>query len=576
MHDVVIIGGGPSGSTAATLLKKYKPELDVVILEREQFPRDHVGESQLPEISEILDEMGCWDKVEAANFPIKIGATYRWGSTRDLWDFEFYPAHLFTDEPRPARYEGQRRETAFQVDRAIYDDILLRHAEEMGTLVREKARVTSFDLVDGRVHSATLATGEVVEGKYFVDASGNAAILRRALGVEVEEPTILQNIAIWDYWENAEWAVNIGVGGTRVQVMSLGYGWIWFIPLGPTRSSVGLVVPATYYREQKKRPADLYREALGSEERIRGFLKNARSEGKLASTKDWSFVAKQWVGENWFITGEAGGFADPILAAGMTLAHTSAREAAYTILALESGEHDPIWLRERYESTQSTRVRQHMKFAEFWYTANGQFQDLKEHCSEIAREAGLELNADRAFQWLGTGGFAHDTYGAAGLGFFSLESIKQVMQQFTETPATWQIGKNNVFRMNVTGAKRGKVAALYDGKIFTEDCLIRDGKELPFAGLYGVVIQALHKSPYITDIADEFVRYFREHPWQDDLNDSVRYAFHTLEGMIATGWVDPSLDPTRPGLRFLMPDETACIHPNRDELKIPAFTYATV
>jgi 2-polyprenyl-6-methoxyphenol hydroxylase-like FAD-dependent oxidoreductase len=76
-YDVVIVGGGPTGSTAATLLKKYNPDLRVLIMEKEKFPRDHVGESQLPAINPVLDEMGVWDKVEAAGFPIKLGAAFQ-------------------------------------------------------------------------------------------------------------------------------------------------------------------------------------------------------------------------------------------------------------------------------------------------------------------------------------------------------------------------------------------------------------------------------------------------------------------------------------------------------------------
>src|SRR5882757_274487 len=112
-YDVVIIGGGPAGSTAGTLLKKYNPGLRVAIFEREVFPRDHIGESLLPPISPILEDMGVWDKIEAADFPIKIGATYRWGKRPELWDFEFIPVEHFKDEPRPAKFEGQRRWTAF-------------------------------------------------------------------------------------------------------------------------------------------------------------------------------------------------------------------------------------------------------------------------------------------------------------------------------------------------------------------------------------------------------------------------------------------------------------------------------
>ena len=85
--DVIVIGGGPGGSTAATLIRKYAPELSVLVLEREKFPRDHIGESQLPGVCFVLHEMGVWDDVERAGFPIKIGATFKWGNTDDLWDF---------------------------------------------------------------------------------------------------------------------------------------------------------------------------------------------------------------------------------------------------------------------------------------------------------------------------------------------------------------------------------------------------------------------------------------------------------------------------------------------------------
>ena len=135
--DVAIVGGGPSGSTTGALLKKYAPNLSVLILERETFPRDHIGESLLPPIGPILDEMGVWDKVEAADFPIKVGATYRWGKNPELWDFDFLASETFVEQERPGKFEGQRRRTSFQVDRSIYDKILLDRAAELGCEVRE-------------------------------------------------------------------------------------------------------------------------------------------------------------------------------------------------------------------------------------------------------------------------------------------------------------------------------------------------------------------------------------------------------------------------------------------------------
>ncbi|MEM7519327.1 MAG: tryptophan 7-halogenase, partial [Planctomycetota bacterium] len=230
-YDVAIIGGGPTGTTTGTLLRKYNPELRVVILEREKFPRDHIGESQLPTIGQVLNEMGVWDKVEAAGFPVKIGASYTWGRNHDRWNFDFLPIEHWADQPRPAGFRGRRQQTAFQVDRAIYDNILLRHAEECGCEVREETRVKEVLHTEDHIDGLQLDTGETVVARHYVDGSGSASILRKALGVGTWAPSELSNVAFWDYWEDADWAVEIGASATRIQIRSLPYGWIWFIPI---------------------------------------------------------------------------------------------------------------------------------------------------------------------------------------------------------------------------------------------------------------------------------------------------------------------------------------------------------
>lgn len=541
--DVAIIGGGPAGSTAGTLLRKYRPDLNVLILERERFPRDHVGESQLPAASSVLDEMGCWDAVEAADFPIKVGATYRWGQTKELWDFDFAPVERIEDAPRPGRYEGIRQSLAFQVDRAVYDKILLDHARSVGCKVREATRVRHVRREGDRVVRLELDSGEAVSARWAVDASGHSGILRRAMGVAAEPATGLQNIAIWDYWRNAEWAETIGVGGTRVQVMSVGYGWIWFIPLGPDRTSVGLVVPADYYRAQSVRPADLYACALGEEPRIAALMRNARSEGRLETTKDWSFLATRHSGENWFLVGEASGFADPILAAGMTIAHFSAREAAYTILEAERGG-DLAWLRRVYDERQSRRITSHIRFAEYWYGANAQFSDLRDYTAKIAGEAGLELTPEKAWAWLAQGGFIDED--RAGFAGFALPLLKDLAGFLGDLRPESPVYSNNVFRLDLSGATFESRPVYAEGRVTRGDGYVRDARRLPLEGPFGFWVEALQRKPNIFELNSMLVQALQS--VSDEEERATRYVelMPALDAMVQDGWVEASFDPSLP------------------------------
>ncbi|MFG0294000.1 MAG: NAD(P)/FAD-dependent oxidoreductase [Phycisphaerales bacterium JB050] len=558
-YDVVIIGGGPAGTTCASLIKKYNPEISVVILEKAKFPRDHVGESQLPGVSAVLHEMGVWDKVEAANFPVKIGASYTWGREADQWDFDFYPIERYVDEPRPAKYVGQRQSTAFQVDRAVYDEILLRHAEELGTAVFEETRVTSVnrDTADpDAIESLTIQTADgaqqQVRGRFYVDASGAVGLVRRAMEVSGWVPEELKNIAIWDYWQNAEWSVRIGVGATRVQVRSLPYGWIWFIPLGPTRTSIGLICPAAKYKEFGLTPAQLYEKALYEQPEIRGLIKNATSEEKLETTKDWSNIADRLVGTNWFLVGESAGFADPILAAGMNIAHSSARDLAFTILELVRGEKDGQWLRERYCARHRQNINQHIRFAQFWYAANGQFTDLKEHCQKIAKEAGLKLNPDKAWQWLSQGGFIAEKPGHAALGSVDLTIGKAIVEQMDggARKATWKIEKYNSFVLDIEGAKRFKIGVPNEGRIDQFPAYKRGESTLPLIGPVEVVVKAVQVG---TDW-NGFAKSVNASAEVLGISPEKRSGFTVnclaaLEALVAEGWVKAKFDPKLPKLR---------------------------
>lgn len=565
--DVAIIGGGPAGTTAGSLLRKYNPSLRVVILEREAFPREHVGESQLPAISPILNEIGVWDKVEAANFPIKIGATYRWGNTKGYWKFDFL-LRPFVDEPRPARFSQQRESTAFQVDRAVYDKILLDHARELGCEVFEQVKVDAIDTEGDRVlglsissQSSDIVAGTALEGitriraRHYVDASGVSALLRKKMEIDVSSPTNLRNIAIWDYWQNAEWAESIGTGGTRIQVLSLSWGWIWFIPISPTRTSIGLVHPASKFKEHGKKPEEIYLEAVQSDARVSKLVAKATRERILQSTNDWSYISDRIVGENWFLAGDSCGFADPILSAGMTLAHTSGRRIAYSILELDRGELDPAWIRSEYNQIHRDQILHHIRFADFWYSSNGCFTDLKENCSEIAKHAGLELSAQEAFRWLSTGGFAGEDLSFAMKGTYRFSSIKVFTETLTNGSIDWAITKKNEFRLNLSGAQLSEISVMRDGRIEPTKCYRRQSNILPLNGMYRIVYGAISRE---SDALRAFslMRQALITSRYPAIDEGMFAAYEVLESMILEGWITAKYNKKRPVLSFSKDEPT--------------------
>lgn len=564
-YDVVIIGGGPAGSTLASFILKYRPKSRVLILEKERFPRDHVGESQLPAIGAILDEIGAWEAVERADFPLKVGATYRWGRTPELWDFDFIDPKVVETIERPTPYDGPRRQTAFQVDRAIYDDILLRHAESMGAVVREETLVREVRRDGDRITGLRLADDSEVDGTWFVDASGHAGILRRAMGVEAEPRTNLQNIAIWDYWEDTDWAVEIGTGGTRVQVLSQAAGWIWFIPIGPTRTSIGYICPAEHYKSLGKPVDEVYREALANDEKVAELTRNATSRGMVEATKDWSFTASRGHGENWFLVGESLGFADPILAAGLTLAHTGARELGYTLVELleRPDADDADWLASSVSEQQLRRVSQHIRFADFWYAANGQFTDLQDHCAEIARESGLKLRPEEAWRWLAQGGFTTDSPVHATAGSFDPGTLKQVQWMLTEGASDWQVNRFNRFKLATGSATRAIMPVYADGRVERRDCLVKGERVLPLGGWFLAIVEAIEEDGRIDRMMQRIGRLYGT---SGGVGGPQQLCIQALEVMLTDGWVIGRLDKKVPRLTVKAADEESIfVHWNRDE-----------
>ena len=461
--------------------------------------------------------------------------------------------------------------TALQVDRSIYDKILLEHAQSRGAEVRQGTRVDEVLTKGDRIEGLKLASGETITAQYYIDGSGTMALFRRALGIGIDPNLELRNIAVWDYWRNADWAVEIGVGATRIQVRSLPYGWIWFIPIGPTRTSIGVVCPAEYYKESGLTVEELYYQSLQRQRDIWKFLANAKPEGRLTTCRDWSHLADRIVGENWFLCGEAAGFADPILSAGMTLAHQSGREAAYTILELRRGEHDSAWLRQRYDEKNRGTIRQHIQFSQYWYAANSCFTDLTEHCASIAREAGLNLDPEEAWNWLAQGGSPQNRNSIAMAGSYDPAGTKKVIELFDreKRKASWLIDGYNVFKLDLRGAKTERIGVLNQGRIHAMPCYVRNGRRLPVAGVYADMIGMLRQSSELATIIELINKIVSRSSSTHLVTRQGIYVayFQVLEVMAQEGWIERKLNDNQPTMRM---GDVADIRPSRETNEVRA------
>lgn len=237
----------------------------------------------------------------------------------------------------------------------------------------------------------------------------------------------------------------------------------------------------------------------------------------------------------------------------MTLAHTGARELAYTILALEQQKHDGNWLKCQYDHNQRSRVKKHIRFADYWYAANGQFTDLQEHSREIARDSGLNLSPEKAFQLLAQGGFTNDILGQAVIAGFDLGSMKQVMQRFSKEEVPWLLSAYNVFQLDLGSADVEFVAVYNAGEINRIKCYVKNGQRLPVTGLYSLLIDILSRTEYIEQIYRQLVLVFRERFSVQHARVAIHQALGCLEVMVSSGIVKAILNPELSKLNISIP-----------------------
>ncbi|MES2856222.1 MAG: NAD(P)/FAD-dependent oxidoreductase [Bdellovibrionota bacterium] len=321
-HQVIIIGGGPGGSTAGSILARAG--VDVLILERELYPRFHIGESLLPATMPIFKEIGFYPTLDNGNYIRKYGARFI--------DYQN------DDEIRFGFQDGLNAEIpmAFEVERSHFDTDILAHAVKCGAKLHQPETVLD---VQSDATGVRLKTdkGEY-ECDYLIDSTGRDALIGKKNGMR-DFNKDLNNVAVFAHYRNVFRYPGIDAGDITIGLLP-DRAWTWIIPFQDGITSVGVVASSKHFNGERDLEAYFNRSVLGSE-KVRGFMKDAERVGEMRTIGNYSHTCKEFFGDRWILSGDAAVFLDPIFSSGVHMSCSSSKFAAEAVMtAMGAGTKD--------------------------------------------------------------------------------------------------------------------------------------------------------------------------------------------------------------------------------------------
>lgn len=351
VYDVAIIGGGPAGSTAATFLARKGHK--VIVLEKEKFPRFHIGESLLPYSMGAFERLGVKEKLDARFLP-KWGAEISTTCGSNVTKFFFKDAFQM------------RHPRAYQVTRSEFDEVLLNHSAENGAEVRQETMMEALEFGPEDVELAIKSGGasQKIKARYVIDCSGRNAVIGNYFTLKKTYPN-LKKFSVFAHYENV--ARDDGERGTFIRIITGEDRWFWMIPLTPTKMSIGIVTDIATFKSMKKTPEEALEAVIREQPMIMCRMANAERVTKVYSESDYSYRNSTLAGDRWLLAGDAAGFIDPVFSTGVFLAIRSGEAAANAMDAVLKNPDARPTVFKNYEKDVGHVMNLYLRFVSNWY-----------------------------------------------------------------------------------------------------------------------------------------------------------------------------------------------------------------